>query len=354
MEKREMVRASEERIEKYVEVTRKVHNSCTTYDVHIHPFEIFFNPPGYKEDPDLKGLFSLGNVRYSKPTLESLKNSLAKEEGNLSNMHDSRFLQFFLRRTYFHTGPFVFGSLFELAGIDKGLLLPVARGSSSFEEQMDLVFQMYSDDKRFCLAGSVPNSIRNEDIKSFLKTLIDKYTIVAVKAHPNLTGIDLRESAGKERIEWILDACSSLNLPVIMHAGRSNHLSGEAGRFAEIENFKNINLRASIPIVMAHGGAYGVSSSEIREKVIPELRELLETNENLCIDISGLQYEAICQLLGNVETERILFGSDALYHDPFVMEMRLLAALDGVNLNIEESYTKIVSKNIERRSFRWK
>ena len=348
-----MVWASEERIEKYVEVTREIHNSCTTYDVHIHPFEIFFNPQGYKQDPDLKGLFSLGNIKYSKPTLKSLKNSLSKQERNLPNMHGSRFLQFFLRRTYFHTGPFVFRALFDLARIDKGLLLPVARGSSSLE-QMDLVFQMYSDDKRFCLAGSVPNSIRNKDIKSFLKTLIDKYTIVAVKAHPNLTGIDLKELAGKERIEWILDACSSLNLPLIMHAGRSNHLPGEAGRFAEIENFKNINLRASIPIIIAHGGAYGMSSNEIREKVIPVLRKLLETNENLCIDISGLQYEAICQLVGNIEIERILFGSDGLYHNPFVMEMRLLAALDDANLNIEESYTKIVSKNIERRSFRWK
>ena len=93
---------------------------------------------------------------------------------------------------------------------------------------------------------------------------------------------------------------------------------------------------------------------EVREKVIPVLRELMETNENLCIDISGLQYEAICQMLENVETERILFGTDALYHDPFVMEMRLLAALDEAKLNIEDSYIKIVSENIEKRSFRWK
>lgn len=351
--KREMVQASEERVEKYVEVVREVHKSCTTYDVHIHPFEVFFNPLEYKEDPDLKGLFSLGNAKYSRPTLQSLKNSLAKGEEDSFNTPDSRSLRFFLRRSYFHTGPFVFRSLFDIAEIDKGLLLLVARGNGALEEQMDLVFRMYSDDKRFCLAGSIPNSIRNEGIRSFLKTQIDKYAIVAVKAHPNLSGIDLNESAGKERIEYIIDACSILDLPLIIHVGRSNHLTGNASRFAEIANFKAVNLKTSIPIVMAHGGAYGIPSSEIREVVIPVLRELLDTNENLCIDISGLHFESIRQLLVSIDIERILFGSDALYYDPFATEMRLLAALESAHLKIEESYTKIISENIERRSFQW-
>jgi predicted TIM-barrel fold metal-dependent hydrolase len=349
-----MVQAIEKRVEKYVEVIREVHKSCTTYDMHVHPFEVFFNPLEYKEDPDLKGLFSLGNVRYSKPTLEGLKNSLANGEEDSSNTPDPRSLRFFLRKRYSHTGPYVFRSLFDIAEIDRGLLLPVAGGNATLGEQMDLASRMFSSDKRFYLAGSVPNSIKNQEILGFLKTQIDKYSIVALKAHPNLSGIDLKESAGKERIECILNACSDLNLPLIIHVGRSNYLAGSAGRFAEIANFRTMNLKASIPIVMAHGGAYGIPSSEIREIVIPALTELTETNENLCIDISGLHSGSMRQLLASINIDRILFGSDALYYDPFATEMRLLAALESVHLKMEESYTKIISENIESRLFQWK
>jgi predicted TIM-barrel fold metal-dependent hydrolase len=353
--KRGMIQGMGKRVEKYLEVMRGVHSSCTTYDMHVHPFEVFFTPLDYKGDPDLKGLFSLGNAKYFTPTLEGLKDSLEDwDEDVPDNTPDQRSLRFFLRRKYAHTGPYVFRSLFDIAEIDKGLLLPVASGNGALEEQMDLVFRMFSTDERFYLAGSVPDSIKNQEILRFLKTQMDKYSIVALKVHPNLSAIDLKEPAGKERIECILDACSNLNLPLIIHVGRSNHLTGSSCRFAEIENFRAMNLKTSVPIVMAHGGAYGIPPSEIHQIVIPVLRELLETNENLCVDISGLHFGSMCQLLASIEIERILFGSDALYHDPFTTQMRLLAALESTHLNIEECYRKIISKNIENRLFQWK
>jgi predicted TIM-barrel fold metal-dependent hydrolase len=353
--KREMAQAMGKRVEKYLEVMRGVHSSCTTYDMHVHPFEVFFTPLDYKDDPDLQGLSSLGNAKYFTPTLEGSKDSLEHwDEDSPGNIPDQRSLRFFLRRKYAHTGPHVFRSLFDVAEIDKGLLLPVASRNGALGEQMDLAFRMFSTDERFYLAGSVPNSIKNQEILRFLKTQIDKYSIVALKVHPNLSAIDLKESAGKERIECILDACSNLNLPLIIHVGRSNYLTGCASRFAEIENFRAMNLKTSIPIVMAHGGAYGIPTSEIRQSVIPVLRELLETNENLCIDISGLHFGPMCQLLASIEIERVLFGSDALYYNPFATEMRLLAALESAHLKIEESYRKIISQNIESRLFQWK
>ena len=347
-----MFLTSEEQMEKYLAVIKEVHQSCTTYDIHIHPFEVFFNPLDYKEDPHRKGLFSLGNIKYSKPTLQSLKSALSKEEP--SSLPDTRSLKFFLRRSYLHTGPFVFRSLLGIAKIDKGLLLPVGRGNADFEKQMTLMFRMYSGDKRFCIAGSIPDFIKNEEIQGFLKTQIDQYAIVAVKIHPNLSGIDLNEATGQGRLESIIGACSNLALPLIIHAGRSNHLTGSASRFAEIANFKLLNLKTSAPIVIAHGGAYGIPADEIHEVVIPVLRELLDTNENLCIDISGLSFETIRQLLINIDIDKILFGSDALYYNPFAMEIRLLDALESVHLKIEESYMRIISQNIEQRAFHWK
>jgi predicted TIM-barrel fold metal-dependent hydrolase len=343
-----------DRIERYVEIIKEVHQEHTTYDVHMHPFEVFFDPLEYKENPDVKGLFSVGGVRYLKPTPEGLIISSAKAGGDFLQALDSRVLRYILRRKYSHTGPFVFGSLFDIAEIDKGLLLPIARGNDGVDAQMDLISRMYSNDKRFCLAGCIPASIQNEEILRCIRTQIDKYDIVAIKAHPNLSGVDLKGAAGKERIECIVDACSALDLPLIMHVGKSSVIKGNASRFAEIANFKDMKFKASVPVVMAHGGAYGIPPGEIGEVVIPVLRELLDANENVCIDVSGLQCESMCQLLASIDVERILFGSDALYCDPFVMEICLLNALQSVHPKIEESYCKIISENIEKRAFRWK
>lgn len=343
----------EDRTKRYLQVIREVHKSHTTYDMHIHPLEVFFNPLDYEEDQELKGLFSLGKMKYSRPTFGSVSDSWAREEAGPSHELSPRVLRFFLRRRYYHTGPFVFRSILDIAEIDKGLLLPVAPENGSLEIQMKVLFRMYSSDKRFRLAGSVPNTVGNDEVKSFLKTQKDTYAIVAVKVHPNLTGINLKETRGKDRIECIIEACSLLNMPLILHSGRSNHLSGSASRFAEIENIKNIDLRARVPVVIAHGGAYGMSSSEVMDVVIPQLRGLLAANDNLYVDISGLNYELISCLLESIEIERILFGSDALYENVFTMEMRLLAALESAHFKMEESFMKITSENIKKTIFRW-
>lgn len=188
-------------------------------------------------------------------------------------------------------------------------------------------------------------------MRNFLKNQKDKYAIVAVKVHPNITEIDLRETAGKDRVECIIEACSWLDMPVIIHGGRSSHLSSSAAKFAEMGNIKDINLNARVPVVIAHAGAYGMSSKEVVDEVIPELRELLATNDNLYVDISGLNYESISLLLGSIDVERILLGSDALYENVLTVEMRLLAALESAHLKTEESFVKITSENIEKTLF---
>ena len=337
----------ERKIEKYLQIIRKVHKCNRIYDMHVHPLDVFFNVAEYKEDQHVKGLFSQGERHYSKPTLKILKELFMRGDMHSSHNLNSRLIQCFLRKIYLHTGPYVFRSIFDISEIDKGLLLPVASENVPIDEQMELVFRMYSGDKRFYLAGSVPNTISNENVERFLEKQRDRYSIVAVKIHPNITGINLGDPEGKERIECVIRACSRLILPVVIHSGKTHDVSGKSFNFAEIKYFKDINLSSAAPVILAHGGAYGVPSSEIRDGIIPVLKELLNMNQNLCIDISGLTCDAIYILLSNIEIGKILFGSDALYENPFVMEMRLVSALDSTNLNIEQSLVKIMSENIE-------
>jgi predicted TIM-barrel fold metal-dependent hydrolase len=202
------------------------------------------------------------------------------------------------------------------------------------------------------MAASVPNTVRNEDVESFLQEQIKYYGIVAVKIHPNVTGINLGISVGKERVECIIAVTDQLGLPIIIHGGKNDVLKNNNGRFAEISKFKDINLKSSSPVIIAHGGAYGISASEMVDEVIPTLKKLLSQYENLCIDISGLRESAILSLLSSVETERVLFGSDALYENEIMVAMRLLYALEQSGLKLETSLIQILSENAARAVFR--
>ncbi len=80
-----------------------------------------------------------------------------------------------------------------------------------------------------------------------------------------------------------------------------------------------------------------MTPSEIDDAVVPALKKLLRAYGNVHIDISGLQESAIVALLTNVEPERVLFGSDALYASEIAMGMRLLYALERAGVKSDDA-----------------
>jgi predicted TIM-barrel fold metal-dependent hydrolase len=339
-------------INRYIGKFKEIQKTFRTFDAHIHPTEIIFNLYSYREDPELKGLYALGKAKYRNPSLEDL----LKENDGKTAVHSSknygRILPLMLRQVYSHTGPRVFGDYFDILSIDRALLLPVSPETGTVEEQMAASFEMFKDDDRFRLAGSVPNTVRNEYVASYLKGQIDDYGIVAVKVHPNVTGIDLATLAGKERVECILAAGGSLHLPVIIHGGRSEILGDTKGRFADMANFRDIDFKTSSNVIIAHGGAYGMSDAEIADRVVPSLKKLLSAYGNLLIDLAGLRESAIVSLLSNVDSDRVLFGSDALYENEIAMGMRLLYALERTGAKSDDAPIRILSENAARTIFR--
>lgn len=324
---------------------KEVQKAFKTYDMHIHPTEIIYNVLNYQEDAEVKGLFTLGKIKYRSPSLEKLRHSEDRQEALHVVKENPRVIPMLLRQIYFHTGPKVFGDYFDILGIDKALLLPVAPELGSLDEQMAMSYKMFKDDNRFRMAGSVPNTVRNEDIESSLREQMKNYDIAAVKIHPNISGVNLGTSKGKERVECIIKASDQLGLPVIIHGGINDVLNNENGRFAEISNFLDINWKSSSPVIIAHGGAYGLSISEAVDEIIPALKKLLSLYENLCIDISGLPENIILSFLSFIETERIFFGSDALYENEIVVAIRLVYALEQSGLKLERSLIQILSEN---------
>ncbi|MFX0204007.1 MAG: amidohydrolase family protein [Candidatus Hodarchaeota archaeon] len=341
-----------DRIPQYCSIINEISKSYKTYDIHLHPIEIVLNMLDYKEVPGEEGLFTLRGGKFIRPSSKTLQSRSAIGEIITIMKHRPQIISMMLRRAYNHTGPRVFREYFNILGIDRGLLLPVAPAEGSIDPQMSLTHKMFKGDARFCMAGSVPNTIRNQDVEYFLLGEMEKYHIIAVKIHPNVTGIDLNSARGKERIECIIEASARLDLPVIIHGGQNHLPNKKTGGYAVIANLKEIDFDYSIPVIIAHGGAYGYSSSEVVDEVIPVLKNLMRSHKNLSIDISGLDERNISSLLSVVEMERILFGSDALYENQIVMLMRLLFALEVSKLELENSLVQLSSKNAAKIIFK--
>lgn len=338
---------SKKKFEDYLKIVRNVHSCAETYDMHVHPFDTL-RPANYMKNRSKEGLFSIGHSEYKITTIEKVRDVCTNENNDCFISDKSPLMNFFVKQIYYHTGEYVFETMFDIACLDKGVLLPIPIEKTCFDNQMNQLQMMFSKNKRFYLAGSVPNSINNDEIEKYLKKQIEKFSIVALKIHPNITGIDLAEKCNKGRLEQIIDICSRYNLPIIIHGGRSGSIKGEASGYAELANFDGINFDAKVPIIISHGGTYDVPKSRIEDVIIPKLKKMLYQYNNLFVDISGLEGDMINQILRNIEIERILFGSDSLYVHPLVMQIRLIAELDKLKFSVEQSFEKVMSKNTRK------
>jgi hypothetical protein len=106
------------------------------------------------------------------------------------------------------------------------------------------------------------------------------------------------------------------------------------------------------PVVIAHAGAFQCGVTELEKDVFPIIGSMLRGNDNLFVDISGLCFRSLTMVLSEVDNDRILFGSDALYEPQWASVVMLMRALEGKEKNVEESYIRISSENPSRTIFK--
>jgi len=63
------------------------------------------------------------------------------------------------------------------------------------------------------------------------------------------------------------------------------------------------------------------------------------------VDISATEFEALCLILDNVDHERIVFGSDALYELQWKTVVKLMHGFKLMHKNYKEKFIQITSKN---------
>ena len=340
-----------DRRDAYIHLIKEIQKEWITYDIHLHPVEIIYNYFGYSKDLKVEGVYRTGNAKYVKPSHDQPEDLDTDDRKTQVVRERKGIFRLFVQKAYSHTGPRVFRDFFDLNGIDKGLLLPVAPKDGPIEGQMKAVAGMFGKDKQFRLAGSVPNTVKNEDVREFISSEKKHYNIAAVKIHPDITGIDLGSREGKGRLECILDGASNIGIPAIIHVGRNNLPGSENGRFSEVQNLKDINLIAKSRVVLAHGGIYGYSLSEIGPEMLNPLNNILNKWPNVLIDISALDWRAIKVLSRSIGADRILFGSDGLYYSQGLMLVNLVRALLDSGSKVEEALVKILSVNAATQLF---
>jgi predicted TIM-barrel fold metal-dependent hydrolase len=335
-------------VKEYLDLIKAITQGLEICDCHAHPFDIFSSKIKHGKQINQEGVYFAESAEFTGPKLSDLliDDWCVRKRMSLffkkTEYHSTRSFN-----PYLHTGPQVFQLQMTLSGVDKTLLLPVARHDDTCDLRFKEMLQIFSTTPQFFFGYSFPNYISNDLILAHLKDLVEQFDIKAVKIHPNLTQIDPSSSNGRSRIEHILEACGALNIPVIVHGGKSPSMTNlVASSYASIENLENIDWSLNQgTTILAHAGAYGSSYSELENAILPILKKLLKKHQQLGIDLSGLDGQAISLILKNVDIGKIFFGSDALYEPQWKVIVKLLHILKKTTDNYVECFRQITNGN---------
>jgi predicted TIM-barrel fold metal-dependent hydrolase len=335
---------------------RKLQDGSPWMDVHVHPFEVIFNSFRYEPDPARGGVFGIDNMCYKPPSVSPLR--MESDTGNVLDdvPHQDAIRASILiyRKLYSHIGPGVLGDQMALSGIGKCLLLPVLQPESAGNEEMELITGFYRRDDRFMIGYCIPNIVRPVDIVNDIRSAIARYGIKAIKLHPNLTGIDLGTSEGRERVEAVLQGCHDLGLPLVVHGGSSPVIKNPRARmYSSLSNLSLIDWGMTTrPVIISHAGLMGASLQEIESDLMPAVKKILLAHNNVLIDVSALDFGPLCLVLRTVDPQRIVFGSDSFYFSQWGAIIKLFRALKRSFPSFEERFLWIVSQNAARYLWR--
>jgi predicted TIM-barrel fold metal-dependent hydrolase len=317
---------------------------ATVVDAHVHPFEVFLGESRYSPDPALAGVHATSATPYRPPDVAPMKEA-AVPTRPVDAALQAKLFMLTVRRLYAHTGPRVLGDQMALAQVDRALLLPVAGADSP--DPFPAMAAMYGGDPRFALGYCVPPSLEDGGIAGAVADAVEGHGAVAIKVHPAITGIPLDEDSGIRRLEHILDASRASGVSVVVHGGLSPQCKDtDAVAHGDLSRLRNVDWGITDqPVVIAHAGAFGHSLGEVIDGVLPRLSRLMARHDHLMTDLSGLDSTTLAVVLGRLDLDRVVFGSDALYFAPWEAMVRLALALEDAVPDVEDAFLKIASLN---------
>ena len=333
---------------------REMKGSTVLFDAHAHPFELFYGAATYTRRAISEGIYGADASPFTQPRLTDLSSPrrMRRCAESIACFARPGCGARSLARLYENTGPTVFWAHMDLACIDRILLLPVLRPQEDIDEQMSLMHEMFSGNERFSLGWCVPARIHDDEILDAAEHAVRRFGVRAVKLHPNVTEINPKSVQGRRRIETILETCSRLRLPLIVHGGKSPQLGDTAAAsYAQVMNLSEVDWSISTsPMIICHAGVYGCSECEITES-LRELGALLAASANMLLDVSALDLRTLDIVFANFDCQRIIFGFDMLYESQWAMVTKVLLALERIFPDAAERFLRIASVNPQRHIF---
>lgn len=293
---------------------REIGNSFPFFDCHIHPYDVLAGDIGYQANDQIEGVFSKGGYAYTAPCIETWVDGVDNKKEPKQVDECERTLLLASRFLYTHTGPKVLANLMDPVGIRGALLLPVARYPATAGQILEHARSIFSTDGRFLLGCPFPVGMQRDELGPFFCTAKEKCGIRAIKIHPNLAAVDPYGKEGHELIEATLETAGALNLPVVIHGGRTPGLQQiESRDFGRLAHLQEVDWSiSSAPVVIAHAGCCALPEEKAIED-LPVLEKMLEKHSNLFADTSNLELPILRLVLKTVDRARLIFGSDALY-----------------------------------------
>lgn len=211
----------------------------------------------------------------------------------------------------------------EHSFVDYCTLLPIEPWLTT-----DFIYNNFQNEK-FLLVGSfdIVNDTLDE-IKRKLEVYIHHHKIVGIKLHPNLQGFLPQPSANppaiKEKLEYIYSQAAENKKYLLFHAGISFFTDKVSEDYMHLERRRDNALlrhfidedgnseilgKYNVPIIFAHLGHFGLS--KINYQV---LKLIIQRYKDIYFDTSGVSPKMLTDMGNIVTSQRIVFGSDALYN----------------------------------------
>lgn len=339
-------------VERYLATIREIGDSVRLTDCHAHPYEVMYDDCKYEPNPDAPGVYSTGKANYAPPKSDSISlDPPASPDPDTPRDLVERMMLLTMRRRFTHTGPRCWLDQARLAGIGRFVLLAVAQPGCTAEARMAEMARMFGDDPHFLWGYSLPNTLPPERVGEDILQAVNKYDISVLKVHPTLSGHELTAVEGRARIDALLKTAQKVCMPVVLHGGKSPSVRypPTACQQGELDNLAKLDLAGTqYPVVIAHAGAFGIGADEFERRVLPQLHNLLSKHDHLLVDTSALSVDVISVLVEQVDHDRILFGSDALYEPSWKSAVKLYWVLERQFSRPDDLFALIAGHNPEK------
>lgn len=315
-------------------------NHFKIIDSHVHPFDVM----GVVHNTQHINYKYLGQFTHKFGPLEYLQYGfLANFFSKPACLCASSYINSMIQSSFTQIGEDRVLLEMDASLVDSCNLVPI--------EPWSLTTNIFNSFKsaRFNLLGSLDiHGMSYDDIENTLSFYKKEYGIVGIKLHPNLQNFHPQPSCNEKEVEKklrkIYEVLNKLRLYLLIHGGQSfftNTIDNRYGllkrsrKLGVLSNFIDADGRSEffdnikVPVIIAHLGQYG----ELRSNM-SNVKKIVDNYSNVFFDTSGTSPKLIKYFIRDFGSDKVIFGSDAVYNSMaynIIFAYLALKKIGGVN-----------------------